>query len=180
MPAVRQAASAKRAQALTETLEDYLETVYLLSRSGGTVRVRDIARARSVRMPTVVIALRRLAEKGYLRYSAGDFAALTRAGETRGRRIAARHAFLQRFLRDVLGLPDDAAAREACGLEHHLSRETLERLAAFVDFLDDCPVGGEPRGCRWLRLEERGTRGRRRRFAWSAWARRLQEGERGA
>jgi DtxR family Mn-dependent transcriptional regulator len=121
---------------LTETLEDYLEIVYMLSRRRERVRVRDIARARPVRMPTAVIALRRLAEKGLVRYAAGECAQLTAAGIRRGRQLAERHVFLQRFLQEVLGLPEEIAARDACGLEHHLDPITLERLIALARRLD--------------------------------------------
>ena len=131
----RSAAVAGRA-ALTETLEDYLEIVYMLARRHPAVRVRDVARAKAVRMPTVVIALRRLGERGLVRYAAGDCAQLTAAGAARGRRLAERHVFLQRFLQEVLGLPEAIAAKDACGLEHHLTPVTLERLAALVERLD--------------------------------------------
>jgi DtxR family Mn-dependent transcriptional regulator len=131
----RAAAGGGRA-VLTETLEDYLEIVYMLARRHAAVRVRDIARAKAVRMPTVVIALRRLRERGLVRYAAGDCAQLTPAGGARGRRLAERHVFLQRFLQEVLGLPEAIAAKDACGLEHHLTPVTLERLAALVERLD--------------------------------------------
>ena len=141
---------------LTETLEDYLEIVYMLSRRHGTVRVRDVARAKSVRMPTVVIALHRLAERGLVRYAAGDGAQLTAAGLVRGRRLAERHVFLQRFLQEILGLPEAIAAKDACGLEHHLTPLTLERLVALAE-----------------RLGAGGRATPRRRFSHRAWSRRL-------
>ncbi|MBM3318321.1 MAG: metal-dependent transcriptional regulator [Candidatus Eisenbacteria bacterium] len=174
MPTRSARAAPARQEPLSETLEDYLEIVFLLSRPSATVRVSDIARAKAVRMPTVVTALHRLAERGYLRYAAGENAQLTRAGAARGRRIAARHAFLQRFLSDTLGVPEAIAARDACGLEHHLAPETLERLAAFVDYLDRCPLGGGPPGCRWRSAEARAAGRGRRPFAWRAWAGRLR------
>jgi DtxR family transcriptional regulator, Mn-dependent transcriptional regulator len=127
--------------ALTETLEDYLEIVFMLSRRHAEVRVRDIARAKSVRMPTVVIALRRLAERGLIQYAAGEFARLTAGGMALGRDLARRHVFLQRFLEDVLGVPERIAARDACGLEHHLTPVTLARLSALIAHIDACRAG---------------------------------------
>jgi Mn-dependent DtxR family transcriptional regulator len=159
--------------ALTETLEDYIEIVYMLTRRQGAVRVRDIARAKSVRMPTVVIALRRLAERGLVRYAAGDCAQLTAAGSARGRRLAERHVFLQRFLQEVLGLPEAIAAKDACGLEHHLAPLTLERLVALVERLD--ADRGVTRRNRATKPEKpaRASRASSRHFSHRAWSRRL-------
>ena len=49
---------------LTGSLEDYLETIYLLIRDRKVARVKDIAEARDVRMASVTPAMRRLAELG--------------------------------------------------------------------------------------------------------------------
>jgi DtxR family Mn-dependent transcriptional regulator len=168
----RARAPASRA-ALTETLEDYLEIVYMLSRRHAAVRVRDIARAKSVRMPTVVIALRRLAERGLIRYAAGDCAQLTAVGAGRGRRLAERHVFLQRFLQEILGLPEAIAAKDACGLEHHLTPVTLERLAALVEHLDAGRGGAGRRRAAGRGTQLRTSRAPSRRFSNRAWSRRL-------
>jgi Mn-dependent DtxR family transcriptional regulator/Fe2+ transport system protein FeoA len=142
MPAASHGQRRPRSAPLSEALEDYLEIILDLSARHDVVRIRDVARARAVRMPTAVIALRRLTERGLVRYAAGDHAALTPAGARRARQLAARHAFLERFLRDILGLPARTAAQDACGLEHHLAPATLERLCAFVESIETCPAMG--------------------------------------
>ena len=53
---------------MSQPLEDYLETIYLLVQEHGFARVRDIARARDVKAATVSIALRKLAELDLVRY----------------------------------------------------------------------------------------------------------------
>jgi DtxR family Mn-dependent transcriptional regulator len=139
---MRNAHAQKRAaplSELSETLEDYLKIILDLASRHDTVRVRDIARAKAVSMPTVVIALHRLAEKGLVRYDAHGPAQLTAAGMGRARQLAGRHAFLARFLREILGLPIETAAGDACGLEHHLTLATLERFVAFVECVESCP-----------------------------------------
>ncbi len=124
---------------LSEALEDYLEIILGLSLERRTIRVRDIARAKAVRMPTVTWALHRLSERGLVRYEAREYIELTAQGEAIARRVASRHGFLTRFLADVLGVPTTQAEEDACGLEHHLSPASLERLAAFVEYIDTCP-----------------------------------------
>ena len=124
---------------LSETLEDYLEIILMLSLQRKVVRVRDIARHKSVKMPTVTAALRRLAEKSLVEYAAREYVELTPVGNDIARRVVGRHRFLTRFLEQLLGVPADVAETDACGLEHHLSEITLGRLAAFVEYIDTCP-----------------------------------------
>jgi len=128
------------ARALSETLEDYVEIILALSLEQRTVRVRDIARAKAVRMPTVTAALKRLAEMGLVRYAAREYVELSEAGSEVAARVAGRHRFLTRFLAEVLGVPYDVAEGDACSLEHRLSPASIERLAAFVEYLDTCPL----------------------------------------
>jgi len=127
------------ASALSETLEDYIEIILALSLERRTVRVRDIAQAKTVRMPTVTAALKRLAGMGLVRYAAREYIELTEEGSAIAARVAGRHRFLARFLEDMLGLPRDVAETDACSLEHRLSAAALERLAAFVEYLETCP-----------------------------------------
>ncbi len=130
------------ARPLSETLEDYLEIILALSLEQRTVRVRDIARAKVVRTPSVTAALKRLAEIGLVRYEAREYVELSDEGSAAAARVAGRHRFLTRFLVDVLGIPPGEADADACSLEHRLSAATLERLAAFVEYLETCPEVG--------------------------------------
>lgn len=131
-------------RALSEALEDYLEIILALSLENPAVRVRDIARAKGVRMPSVTAALRRLSERGLVSYQAREYVGLTSEGEAIARRLTGRHRFLTRFLHELLSVPEDVAERDACGLEHHLSARSLDRLAAFAEYIDTCPqVGAE-------------------------------------
>jgi len=128
---------------LTEALEDYLEIILDLASRKRVVRVRDIARAKQVRMPTVISALKRLAEKELVQYGAGEYAELTPEGVVRAQQIAGRHDLLRRFLSRILGVAEPNAAHDACGIEHHLSAESLERLSAFIEYIETCPEVGE-------------------------------------
>ncbi len=130
------------AKAITDTLEDYLEIILELQRESPAVRVRDIARRKGVSTATVTWALRQLAARGLVDYEAREFVRLTASGLEVARGVAGRHAFLLGFLSRMLGVPEDQAERDACGLEHHLSADTLERLAAFIEYLETCPQVG--------------------------------------
>ncbi|MCK4414743.1 MAG: metal-dependent transcriptional regulator [Candidatus Eisenbacteria sp.] len=131
--------SPRPSDGLSETLEDYLEIILALAAEQPEVRVRDIARAKAVRMPTVTWALRALAEKGLVEHEARELVELTPEGAAIATRVAARHSLLQRFLAEILGVAGETAEQDACRMEHHLSPHTLERLAAFVEYIQTCP-----------------------------------------
>lgn len=128
---------------LSSSLEDYLETIYLLVQEQGFARVKEIAAARNVKAPSVSIALRRLAEQDLVRYERREYVVLTEAGERLGRRVYSRHRLLTRFFEEVLQMPADAAAEQACALEHGLTDEAMGGLARFFEFLGSCPKAGD-------------------------------------
>ena len=48
---------------LTSNMEDYIETISILSRHNKVVRVKDIAKKLGIKMPSVTAALIKLKEK---------------------------------------------------------------------------------------------------------------------
>ncbi|MBO4349594.1 MAG: metal-dependent transcriptional regulator [Proteobacteria bacterium] len=125
---------------LTSSLEDYLETIYLLQQgSAQEARVRDIAQARSVKASSVTPALKRLSEMGFLKYVQRESIRLTEEGKTAARRVYARHVLLFQFFHDILGMPEENAKEEACGLEHALSDEGMDRFVRFFESISVCP-----------------------------------------
>ena len=132
------AASASDSE-ISSSLEDYLETIYLLVQEQGFARVKDVARARDVKAASVSIALRRLAEMDLVRYERREYIALTPEGEKAGRRVFSRHRLLTRFFQEVLNLPAQAASEQACAMEHSLTDEAMDGMARFFEFLGTCP-----------------------------------------
>jgi DtxR family Mn-dependent transcriptional regulator len=124
---------------LTAALEDYLETVYELVRDRKIARVKDIAQARSVKASSVTPAMKRLAEMGLVRYEQREYIELTEEGEARARKVYARHQVLTSFLEEVLNLPPELAAQDACALEHRLSDQTMDRMVRFFEYMRSCP-----------------------------------------
>jgi DtxR family transcriptional regulator, Mn-dependent transcriptional regulator len=124
---------------ISSSLEDYLETIYLLVQEQGFARVKDVARARDVKAASVSIALRRLAELDLVRYERREYIALTEQGEKAGRRVFSRHRLLARFFQEVLNMPAQAASAQACAMEHSLTDEAMDGMARFFEFLGTCP-----------------------------------------
>lgn len=124
---------------MSEPLEDYLETIYLLVQEHGFARVRDIAKARDVKAATVSISLRKLSESGLVNYVRREYIGLTEKGEEAARRILTRHRLLTRFFQEVLGMSPHAAGHQACAMEHSLTDEAMDRMVRFFEFLGTCP-----------------------------------------
>lgn len=119
---------------LSPSMEDYLEAIYNLKIRSQVARVKDIAREMNVRMPSVTGAIRSLAEKGLVKHQPYENVELTPTGLNRARGVAHRHSAVREFLIGVLGLAEADAEKEACGIEHTIAHDTLERLVKFVDF----------------------------------------------
>lgn len=117
---------------LTPTRENYLRALFQLSRSGGGVRLTDLAGAQGVRLPTARHAVDCLRDAGCVQQESYGLITLTDEGRQRGRKLADRYELTRKFLIEVLGVGEDAAEREACMMEHHLDQDTLDRIAAFV------------------------------------------------
>ncbi len=142
---------------LTESLEDYLEIIFVLQQSQKVARVRDIAKTKNVKTSSVISALQRLAKAGLVDYRVREYVDLTEEGRRFAFRLYQRHVFLKRFLIELLQVDEETAEKDACSMEHVISVTTLERLAAFAEFLAYCPLvddnlAREFRDC-WLQTE---------------------------
>ena len=62
---------------------------------------------------------------------------LTEAGRARAQRVRRRHDLLSRYLRDVLGVSDETAETDACRIEHVVSDELIEIIAAYLQQEDN-------------------------------------------
>jgi DtxR family Mn-dependent transcriptional regulator len=122
---------------LAPRLEDYLETIYLIEKRNGVARVKEIARERNVKMPTVTEVLRRLSERGYILYEPYGYVRTTEKGREYAESLYKKHEVLIDFMKAVLQLPPEVAEEEGCLMEHHLSKETVERIRRLTEFFKE-------------------------------------------
>ena len=126
---------------LTQSVEEYLEAIFKLSRDGSPVTVSQLAYALRVSPPSVSEMVRRMRSAGLLTPDKGRGIRLTADGRAEGARLVRRHRLSERFLVDVLDMPWDVVHEEACKLEHALSPEVEARLAAQLGNPRTCPHG---------------------------------------
>jgi DtxR family Mn-dependent transcriptional regulator len=122
--------------------ENYLETLYVDHLENKVSRVKDVAQALDVKMPSVVAAIRSLAEKGLVEQEKYGHIELTETGIKVGKDVYERHKLLYAFFNEVLGLDSKVAEKDACLIEHCLSVQTRERLSMMVKFIRACENDG--------------------------------------
>ena len=118
---------------LSASKEDYLKAIYSLGASKGTIRVKDIAGKMDISMPSVSSALKHLEEQGLVCHSRYDLVKLTAKGSRFAKDVHHRHSVLKDFLSKVLGLDSVIAEKDACGMEHCISPQTMESLVQFLE-----------------------------------------------
>ncbi len=126
---------------LSQSLEDYLEKTYKIIEKQKVARVKDIAAQMNVKKSSVVGALKKLEEMGFIKKERYGYIELTRKGVKTAREIFEKHRAILDFLTKVLGVPEKIALEDACNFEHYISKETYERMTKFVDFLQNCECG---------------------------------------
>jgi Mn-dependent DtxR family transcriptional regulator len=119
---------------LAVSAEHYLRAVLELREERGYARVVDIATRLGVTKGSASAALSHLAERSLVRFDAARFPVLTPTGRRVALDVRGRFRIVLSFLQDVLGLPAEQAAAEACRWEHVISHDAADRLLDFLRF----------------------------------------------
>ena len=114
-----------------ESSENYLETILLLSKKLPVVRAVDIANELDFKKPSVSIAMKNLREKNKITVSEQGFIYLTESGKEIAEMIYERHLLISSWLTE-LGVPEEIAVKDACRIEHVISKESFEAVKNYV------------------------------------------------
>jgi DtxR family manganese transport transcriptional regulator len=120
-----------RSNRLFELAEDYTELIADLMAAQKQPRVCDIAREMGISHVSVLKAIRRLIREGYLVKDSSKAIALTPKGEEMAVYSKRKHRVLSEFLLG-LGIPEQIVAVDVEGIEHYISPDTLEAIAAHM------------------------------------------------
>ncbi len=128
---------------LSGATEDYLKTIFSLTRDSGRAGTKDIATKLGVSQASVTGYLQRLAgaELPLIDYRKREGAALTEEGRRKALRVIRNHRLLETFLHRMLGFSWDRVHDEACRLEHVISAEFEEKLDALLGYPTHDPHG---------------------------------------
>ena len=120
-----------REQHATETAQDYLEAIADLIEQTGEARVVDLASRLGISHATVIQTIRRLQRDGFVTSEPYRAIFLTDEGRTVAEVARHRHAVTVALLKK-LGVSAEVAEVDAEGMEHHVSKETLNAFEKFV------------------------------------------------
>ena len=111
-----------------ESIEDYLEKIYMLKEKQELVRAIDLANFMNFSKASVSIALKKLKSYGYVLVNENTVdISLTPEGEAIANATYERHVIVSHFLISI-GVKEEIAYKDACAIEHILSDETFEIL----------------------------------------------------
>ena len=114
-----------------ESVEDYLETILVLSKRLPVVRSIDIANELEYSKPSVSVAMKNLRVKGYITVSSEGYIVLTEEGKKLASDTYERHTLISQWLID-LGVSPETASADACRIEHDLSQESFDALKRHI------------------------------------------------
>ena len=112
---------------LLESGEMYLETILVLQQKNKNVRSIDISEEMQYSKPSVSRAVKLLKTNGYINVDPNGYITFTDKGREVAEEIYDRHTVLTKCLIS-LGGPEEIAAKDACKIEHDISRETFAAL----------------------------------------------------
>ncbi len=125
----------------TQSVEDYLKTIYDLQTKHGTVSTTMLADHLAVAPASVTGMLKKLAEMRLVDYAPYQGVTLTAAGEKIALEVVRHHRLIELYLAEALGVPWDKVHEEADKWEHILSEEIEDRMDAVLGHPTTDPHG---------------------------------------
>src|SRR5256884_7918533 len=129
-------------ETVSSAVEDYAKAIYALeSRGEGAVSTTALAERLSVTAASASSMVKKLSEMGLVEHERYRGVRLTPHGVKVALEVLRHHRLLERYLAEELGLPWDRVHDEAEVLEHVLSEELEELIAAKLGYPTRDPHG---------------------------------------
>ena len=117
---------------IKESAENYLETIFVLSKKNSFVRSIDIANEMGFTKASISIAMKRLREDEYIMIEHDGAIHLTNKGQDIAEKIYERHQLIAKILM-ILGVNAETAYKDSCKIEHDLSKESFEKIKKYYE-----------------------------------------------
>jgi len=119
-------------------MDDYLEQILHLIEDKGYARPIDISKNLGISQASVTNMLKRLDSEGLVKHEKYRGTILTQKGNDIAIAIIKRHKILTEFLQKF-NIDADTIYRDVEGMEHHVSKPTLEVIEVLNDELSNNP-----------------------------------------
>ena len=117
---------------LSVAMQNYLETIFELSKQSEGVRVSDIAMSLQVSKASVNNAIHVLTDLGFVRGEKYQEVYLTVSGLETAQILESKHSVLKTLFTEVVGMPEKMADDNACAIEHIISTDALSSIRAYL------------------------------------------------
>lgn len=117
---------------LKESGENYLEAILYLEKKNNVVRVIDIADYFGYSRASVSKAMSILKSSGYIQKESYGNIFLTELGRDKANEIYDIHILIKKFLISTLNLDEKTAEKDACKIEHIISKKTISEIKKFI------------------------------------------------
>lgn len=124
-----------------QAIEDYLKTIYMLEQDKSPVSTSRIASARQVKPGSATSMIQRLDRLNLVNYEKHYGVTLTAAGREIALEVIRHHRLVELYLNEALGFTWDEVHHEADILEHVISEQLEERIAAALNYPEFDPHG---------------------------------------
>jgi len=113
-------------------MENYLETIFVLSQNGEPVRSIDIVNELEFTRPSVSVAMKHLRENGYVETGDDGYITLTESGRGIAESMYKRHTLISDWLM-YLGVDQRTAVNDACRMEHSMSEKSFTAIKNHIE-----------------------------------------------
>jgi DtxR family Mn-dependent transcriptional regulator len=126
---------------LSDSIQDYLRQILVLSEDGARVSTTALARSQGVAPASASAMVKKLAVLGLVEHAPYRGVALTEAGERVAVEVTRHHRLLELYLAQTLGIDVDQVHDEADRLEHVISEELEARIDQALGYPTHDPHG---------------------------------------
>jgi DtxR family transcriptional regulator, Mn-dependent transcriptional regulator len=123
------------------TEENYIKSIYSLSRQSGEVSVSELAKKLGVKLPTINSMIKKLSAKKVVAYAPYRGIRLTEKGRKEALSIIRKHRLAELFLVEVMGLGWEEVHDIAEQLEHVNSDRFYDRIDELLGYPKSDPHG---------------------------------------
>lgn len=121
---------------IKDSVENYLETILVLSRRNGMVRAVDIAAYWDISKPSVSNAMKNLREQGFITVEQDGNIILTQTGNKLALEVFEKHLKIRDFL-IYIGVNPETAEEDACKMEHVISEESFMKFKDYCQWISE-------------------------------------------
>ena len=127
----------KKNEALSHSMEDYLEMIYRAVAREGYIRINTLAEDLNVKAPSATRMVQKLGLLGLLRYERYGIVRLTSQGEKLGKFLLERHNTIEKFLTNI-GVEENLLINVEL-IEHNVTNNALHKIEVLNRFISEYP-----------------------------------------